>query len=123
MKALKLEAGVYMDSKEELLEAIEHYDVLTKKQRQVLRVLADIEIDNIATVTAVTLADMAGVTPGAIYKAVKVFEEEGLLKNIDNMSSRKIYKFRVNPIKLDQIKEVYKSKKKYIKVKKGVDFD
>ena len=110
MKAFKLEAGEYMDGKEELLEAIEHYDVLTKKQRQVLRVLAKVEENGIATITTNTLATAAGVTPGAIYKTVRLFKEEGYLKHIEN-SARKICKFRLNPVKLEEVKDIYRKTK------------
>jgi transposase len=113
MKAISRRPGGYMSNKDELLEAIEHYDVFTKKQRQVLKVLANIEIDSIATVSAVSLAKMAGVSAGAIYKVVKLFKEEGYLKNIDD-TARKIYRFKINKNKLEEVNEIYKSKKNYL---------
>ena len=119
MKAMKTEfGGYYMSGKEELLEAIEHYDVFTKKQRQVLKVLANIEIDSISTVSAVSLAKMADVSPGAVYKAVHLFKEEGYLKNIDN-TARKIYRFKINMNKLEEVIEIYRSKKNYLIGKKN----
>jgi DNA-binding MarR family transcriptional regulator len=119
MKALKLEAGVYMDSKEELLEAIEHYDVLTKKQRQVLRVLTELEENEIATITTSTLASASNITPGAVHKTIKLFKEKNYLKNIEN-PGRKIYKFKLNLTKLEEVRDIYRKQKKYLKNTNGI---
>lgn len=103
-----------MDDKEELLEAINNYEVLTIKQRSILRTLVSIEINSIATITIPTLSRVTEITSGAIYKALKVFSDEGYIKVIDD-NSRKLCKFRINLVKLNEVVEIYEKMKKVYK--------
>ena len=100
-----------MNNKQEILEAINNYEIFTIKQRTVLKTLASIEIDEIATITIPTLSRVTGISSAAVYRAIKVFSNEGYIKVIDD-NSRKVCKFRINSTKMNEIIKVHEMMKK-----------
>ena len=106
MKALKLEAGVYMDSKEELLEAIEHYSVYTKNRRKILKFLVQIETEGKAMADVNTLAKMFNISTTAGYHAIKFFEKDNMLQVIPS-ANNKINNFLLKRPRLNEIQNFF----------------
>lgn len=100
-----------MNNKQDVLEAISNYEIFTIKQRSILKTLASIEIDEIATITIPTLSRVTGISSAAVYRAIKVFSDEGYIKIIDD-NSRKVCKFKINSTKINDIVKVHEMMKK-----------
>ena len=107
MKAISRELGlgVYMSNKEELLEAIEHYSVFTKTQRKMLKFLVQIETDSKSVIDVRTLAKAANTSATAVYKAIKLFEKDGILQVVTS-SNNKMNNFLLKKARLEEIKEI-----------------
>lgn len=102
MKALKLGTEDYMDSKEELLEAIEQYDILTKKHISVLKILIKISEDDIANITIKKLAELSNSSKPVVYQAINNLEERKMLEKI-KVNKGKFSQFVLKPLKLEEI--------------------
>ncbi len=105
MKAISRELGLggYMSNKEELLEAIEHYDVFTKLQKNVLKIMLNAaNSDNRAIIPVSMIAEMCGSTKAAVYKILHLLSSERI---IETMPSKKINTFILNTRRLEEIKE------------------
>lgn len=102
MKAISRELGGYMSNKEELLEAIEHYDVLTKKHTSVLKVLVKISEDDIANITIKKLAELSNSSKPVVYQAINNLEERKMIEKI-KANKGKFSQFILKPLKLEEI--------------------
>src|SRR5690606_26739218 len=102
-----------MKNKELLMKAIDHYDVYVATQRLTLKVLVDLAIDGIVTVSPTALSKLIKIGRGVIYHNLRILEEDGFIKNTGKSRNRSS-QYKLNEIKLGEIIEIYDKKSKYL---------
>ena len=110
MKSISRGLGGYMSNKEELLEAIEHYDVFTKKQKKILQTLVQASISNKAVIGVPKLASAAKATKASVYQTIDLFKKNQTLEVLMSSGGR-ITSFLLNEKKLEEIREIYDTTK------------
>ena len=99
-----------IDNKELLLAAIEDYDLYSMSQRQLLKILITIEIDNIASVKTQYLMSALNLSKAAIYKIIKQLEGNQLIKRV-RLKGTQHDSFQINKASLIHIVRLYNNKK------------
>lgn len=94
-----------MKDKELLLEAIDNYDAYTLKQREVLKTLVGISVNEVAIITPTKLLALLNITKPTIYESLKRLKNDGAI-----MKNGHKYTYRLNPTKLEEIIVGYKKK-------------
>lgn len=101
-----------MKDKEILLEAIDNYDVYSVTQRETLKALVSISIDDLVTVSPTALSKLINISRGIIYHCLKIFEKDKVIEKITSTTKRSTI-FRLNETKLQYIAKLYENKQKY----------
>ncbi len=102
-----------MKDKELLLEAIDHYALLSPTYRRVLKILVQITIDNIAIISIKELTRLVGASRISVYHALDLLEKEKFIEKL-NIKGSKIGNFAIKPKKLQEIINHYSIKKNII---------
>jgi Fe2+ or Zn2+ uptake regulation protein len=93
-----------------LINAIDDYEFYTPGQREVLKVMVTIAVDNIVEASINYLKDKANVTKPTVYSAIKTLEADNAISIITSKTSRhNLYK--LNDEKLSHIIKLYNNKK------------
>jgi|GEM_PF-2575126 Fe2+ or Zn2+ uptake regulation protein len=100
-----------MKNKEEILKAIEYYDVYTPQGRSVLKtIIAAAGEDYSAKLTINSLSELSKVSRQGIYNCMRYIEKDKFLET-KKTSGRKITVFELNPSKLNEVLEYYNTLK------------
>lgn len=94
-----------------LLLAIENCDLYTLKQRQLLKVLVGLSVNNIVTTDTKFLTEKTQLSRPAVYLNIKKFCQEGLATTIRQAGGRQ-NSYQLNQEKLDYIVQLYQNKQK-----------
>lgn len=92
-----------------LLTAINDYDAYPPKQRQLLKILVEISINNTAIIAPVKLAQILCTTRATVYLSLTRLKEDNVIINTKG-KNEKNNTFRLNQNKLDEITLIYKKK-------------
>lgn len=92
-----------------LLTAISDYDAYPLKQRELLKVLVDISINNTAVTAPVKLARILSTTRATVYLSLRRLKEDNVIIN-NKGKNEKNNTFKLNQNKLDEIMLIYKKK-------------
>ena len=92
-----------------LLLAIENCDIYTLKQRQLLKVLVGLSVDNVVTVDTKFLTERTQLSRPAVYLNIKKFCQEGITTTIRQAGGRQ-NSYQLNQEKLDYIVQLYQNK-------------
>ena len=71
---------MYMDNKEQLVEAIDNYAGYSSGCRKVLRLLVELSIDDIAYVSVIQLSEISSLSKEKIYQALDLFQKDGFIE-------------------------------------------
>ena len=93
-----------------LLKAIEDFEPYTKSQRNMLKSLVGVSVENVATASCTYLMKNANLSRPSIYLNLKKFEKEGFITRIKKTGSKQD-SFQLNSAKLDYILQLYQNKK------------
>lgn len=93
-----------------LLKAIEDFEPYTKSQRNMLKILVGLSVENIANASCTYLMKNANLSRPSIYLNLKKFEKEGFITRIKKTGSKQD-SFQLNSEKLDYILQLYQNKK------------
>lgn len=102
-----------MKNKELLIRAIDNYDIYVETQRLTLKVLIDIAINGIVTISPTALSKLLKIGRGVIYHNLRLLEEDGFIKKTGK-SRKRTTLYELNEIKLNEIVEIYNKKSKYL---------
>jgi Fe2+ or Zn2+ uptake regulation protein len=96
-----------MKDKEDLLKATEYYDVYTEQGRAVLKtIIAAAGQDYSAKLTISALSDLSQVSRQGVYNCMRYLIKDQFIEVVKT-SGRKISLFKINPKKLNEMKEYY----------------
>lgn len=93
-----------------LLKAIEDFEPYTKSQRNMLKILVGLSVENVANVSCAYLMKNANLSRPAVYLNLKKFEKAGFIARIRKSGSKQDL-FQLNSEKLDYILQLYQNKK------------
>lgn len=105
-----------MNNKEELLEAVDYYNLFTPKYRIVLRTLINLAINNKVIITIKELSKLSGASRIIVYEATRLLEEKQMLEIAKRPHSR-LSEFL---LKYEYLKKIVEYHKIYMKVKKDL---
>jgi DNA-binding MarR family transcriptional regulator len=91
---------------EKIQDAIINYDYYTRGQRKILVTLYQLSIDYVATVRVANLAKLTGYSRYMVYKSLKQFESDDILKTLQS-GHKSVSLFKLNESKLRAIVDVY----------------
>ena len=103
-----------MKDKELLLKAIDNYDVYTPKQREILKTLIGISVNDIAIITPRELIKLLNTTKATVYYSLTRLKEDEIIIS-QNGEKEQFSTYRLNNTKLDDILTIYKRKTEYFK--------
>ena len=106
----------YLDNIELLKTAIDHYSLLNKTQKNVLKQLIQVCIDGESIISIKELCNAVQTTSAPVSKAITYLEELGVIESI----SRRGVVFggcKIKQSKLNEIVERYKAKQPLLKKK------
>jgi len=92
-----------------LLKAIEDFEPYTKSQRDMLKILVGLSIENVANASCNYMMKNTGLSRPSIYLNLKKFEKEGFIIRIRKTGSKQD-SFQLNSEKLDYILQLYQNK-------------
>jgi len=98
-----------MNDKELLLEAIDNYDVYSPLQAKILKTFINISIDDVVIANPRKLSEMINTTRATIYSSLSKLEKDGTIKILKEKGER-VYKYKLNRVKLSEILEIHKKK-------------
>lgn len=108
-----------MNNQQELIiKAIQAYDYYSESQRKTLVTLYQLSIDNIATIKVAALADITGYSRYMIYKNLKQFAQDGVLKLSDG-GQKIVNTYKFNDNKLQSIIDIYQKRLEVISEQKS----
>jgi len=105
-----------MKDKELLIEAIDSYSLLPKAGRTILKMLINLEIDDIIIISIKELSELSSISRPAVYSSLKILEDNGLIERQVKPGSR-LSSFILKPQKFSYILQHYNIRKN-IKPKK-----
>lgn len=103
-----------MKDKELLLKAIDHYDIYTSKQREILKALIGISVNDIAVITPKELTELLNTTKATIYYSLTRLKEDEIIITQKGKNDR-FNAYRLNSTKLEDILTGYKRKMEFFK--------
>lgn len=99
---------------EALQEAITCNKSYTPKQRDILKLFLNIEVDGIVQISPLELTDMLNTSRATVYLGLSKLEKDGVVKNVTEKGKHfNIYK--LNNTKLDDLLVAYEKKQEYLK--------
>lgn len=102
-----------MKDQELLLEAIDHYALLSPAYKKVFKVLIQVAIDDTAIINITDLTKLAEVSRISTYHAIQALEKERYIEKI-SVKGSKIGHFLIKPKKLQEITTHYSALKKLL---------
>lgn len=102
MAALARVIERFMDNKDLLMEAIDHYELYTPSERAVLKTLVKLCVDDIAIITVLNLSEISHVSRPIVYNALKSMEEDRVIERTKRYKGR-LSCFTVKQNKLNDI--------------------
>lgn len=103
-----------MKDKELLIEAIDNYDAYTPKQREILKTLVGISVNDIAIITPLKLTKLLKTTRATIYYGLARLKEDEAITNLKGTKER-FNTYRLNNTKLEDILTIHKKKLDFFK--------
>jgi len=103
-----------MKDKELLLKAIDNYDTYPQKQREILKTLIGISVNDIAIITPRELTKLLNTTKATVYYSLTRLKDDEVIIN-QNREKERFSTFRLNNTKLEDILNIYKRKIEYFK--------
>ena len=97
-----------------LYDAIDNYSLLTNSQKQVLKVMIQIAINDEVAATIKDLQEISKVTRSSISAAVSRFDEQGIIK-LYEIRGGKFTGCMLQRNKLQEIIAHYKNKQKFLR--------
>jgi hypothetical protein len=121
MTKLAYKVGMYMDNKEQLIEAIDNYAGYSSGCRKILKLLVELSINDVAYVSVVQLSDISSLSKEKIYQALDLFQKDGFVeRNKGKINTTRGITLKSD--KLDQLLQFHNKKielqKKYKKIYK-----
>lgn len=101
-----------MNDKKELIEAIENYHTYTRKQRNLLKLFVNIEIDQIVSVSIAELAKMLNHSTATIYSHIVNLSRDGYITVIKQ--DKHLSGYELNDQKLEELVKIYRKKQDYL---------
>lgn len=98
-----------IEKEELLLEAIEDYELYSKSQRAMLKILIQTSIDNIASISTSFLMKKLNLSRYSVYLILKQLEKDNLIERIKKDGMRHDC-FKINYLGLDHIIQLYQKK-------------
>lgn len=99
-----------------LIEAINNSFHYTPKQREILILFLNIEINNIAFVTALELTKVLNTSKVTVYTALEKLEQDGFIKRAFP-KGKHASAFELNKDSFDKLLQIYSKKKIYLEKK------
>lgn len=93
-----------------LLKAIEDFEPYTKPQRNMLKSLVGVSVENVANASCAYLMKNSNLSRPSIYLNLKKFEKEGFITRIKKTGNKQD-SFQLNEEKLNYIIQLYQNKK------------
>ena len=103
-----------MKDKELMLEAIEHSSQYTPKQREILQLFLNIEVNDVVSITIIELAKIINTLKATVYLNLTRLEEDGLVNKI-SPKGKHFSTFKLNKTNLSDLLKIYLKKKDYLK--------
>jgi len=105
-----------MKDQELLLEAIDHYELLTPSRQLVFKNLIKLSGNkNVATISIKTLSEISKVGRPTVYDTIEILENHGVVqRQIIPGSGKRLSSFILNPAALANIINLYTLQKKII---------
>jgi len=100
----------YLDNIELLKIAIEHYSLLNKTQKNVLKQLVQVCIDGESVISIKELCKSINTTTSPVSKAITTLEDRGIIEDVSRRGNVFVG-CKVKQSKLNEILERYKVKK------------
>ena len=89
-----------------IIKAIEAYDCYSDGQKKILSTLYKLSVDNTAIIKVSRLSEITGYSRYMVYKSLKQFEQDGILKMSDG-GQKLSNTFRFNESKIQSIIDLY----------------
>lgn len=98
-----------MNDKEQMIEAIDNYQVYSAGYRKILRFLIELSIDDSAHTTVIQLSKMASLSREMIYQALDTLQEDGLIEIVKKTKGKtgRISCINLKTNKFNQILKFY----------------
>jgi Fe2+ or Zn2+ uptake regulation protein len=105
-----------MKDQESLLEAIDHYELLTPSRRFVFKNLIKLSGNkNVATISIKKLSEISKVGRPTVYETIKILESHGIIqRQIIPGSGKRLSSFILNPAALVNIINLYTLQEKIL---------
>ena len=98
-----------LDNKQNLIHAIENYDIYSLNQRKILALLVNVSINHLASVSIDYIAKTVSVSKPNVYQNIKKLEKDETIVRI-RQAGTKVDSYKLYKEKLDYILQVYKNK-------------
>jgi hypothetical protein len=102
-----------MKDQELILQAIDHYALLSPAYRKVFKILIQVAVDDIAIITIKDLIALANVSRISGYHALQALEKEKFIEKI-SIKGSKVGTFIIKPKKIHEITSHYSALKKLL---------
>ena len=99
---------------EVLQEAIKCNKSYTPKQRDILNLFLNIEVDGIVQISPLEMTDLLNTSRATIYLGLSKLEKDGVVKNVTK-KGKHFNTYKLNNTKLEDILIAYKKKQSYLK--------
>jgi DNA-binding transcriptional ArsR family regulator len=96
-----------MKDKSLLMEAIDNYDAYSPKQREILKALVGISINDIAVITVARLVKQLDTTKPTVYSSLARLKDDEIIISM-NKERERLNTYKLNSTKLDHIVTAYK---------------
>ncbi len=106
MKALARVAERFMNDKNLLIEAIDHYEAYSPSYRKILKTLVELSIDDIVNISVLQLSKLTLLSRETIYQAFNVMEQDNLIEVV-KQAKGKISFIALKAITLNKIIQYY----------------
>jgi len=103
-----------IDNEKLLHTAIEDYEPYTKSQRKLLAAFIELAVDDIVSISVISLSKLLGISRFAIYKNLNFLESDNAIKKLNDGKEGRLTGFQLNQDKLNNIEATYVQKQKYI---------
>src|SRR4051812_23562025 len=100
-----------MDDKQKLIfEAIDNYELYAKSQRDILKLIINLAINDIAVVSVKYVVERTNVARSSVYNIMKNLQNDDVITKFRLKNTRQD-SYKINRKKLDYIVQVYSNKK------------
>ncbi len=99
---------------EALQEAIKNNKSYTPKQRNILNLFLNIEVNGIVQLSPLEMTEMLNTSRATIYLGLSKLEKDGVIKNVTK-KGKHFNTYKLNSTKLEDVLRAYKKKQNYLK--------